>query len=412
MPVSARPERPDSPEHQRWLAAERSRLWVFATASADPRGGFAWLDASGRPVTGRPVETWITARMTHVAALECLSGNVDAPRLLDHGVAALTGTLHDRVHDGWFAAASGTGPPASDKRAYEHAFVLLAASSAVAAGHPESGALLARAQAVFETRFWREDDGLVVDVWDRAWVNLEPYRGLNANMHTVEALLAVYDVTAEPTWLQRAQRIVQRVVHGFARAGGWRLPEHFTPSWAAVPDYNHDEPAHPFRPFGVTVGHLLEWSRLTLHLGVALGPAAPGWLLADAESLFLTAVREGWSVDGAEGFVYTIDFDGRPVVRDRLHWVLAEGIAAAYTLWVTTGKGAYGERYAQWWDHAERLFIDREHGSWRHELDCHNRPAATVWSGKPDIYHAYQAALLPALGQVTSFAGALARRRG
>ncbi|WP_344931743.1 AGE family epimerase/isomerase [Saccharopolyspora gregorii] len=41
--------------------------------------------------------------------------------------------------------------------------------------------------------------------------------------------------------------------------------------------------------------------------------------------------------------------------------------------------------------------MDRELGSWRHELDEHNRPAATVWEGKPDLYHAYQATLLPRL---------------
>ena len=58
---------------------------------------------------------------------------------------------------------------------------------------------------------------------------------------------------------------------------------------------------------------------------------------------------------------------------------------------------AYGDWYAAWWAHAERHFIDRETGSWRHELDATNQPAATVWAGKPDVYHAYQAALLPSL---------------
>ena len=38
--------------------------------------------------------------------------------------------------------------------------------------------------------------------------------------------------------------------------------------------------------------------------------------------------------------------------------------------------------------------VDRDLGSWHHELDEHNRPAATTWQGKPDVYHAYQALLL------------------
>jgi len=41
--------------------------------------------------------------------------------------------------------------------------------------------------------------------------------------------------------------------------------------------------------------------------------------------------------------------------------------------------------------------VGEEHGSWRHELDAGNRPAASIWRGKPDIYHAYQATLLPLL---------------
>jgi sulfoquinovose isomerase len=68
-------------------------------------------------------------------------------------------------------------------------------------------------------------------------------------------------------------------------------------------------------------------------------------------------------------------------VSARLHWVLCEAIAAAAVL---------GERDFEraWWDLAERHFIDREGGSWWHELDSANRPASTIWDGKPDVYHA------------------------
>jgi mannose/cellobiose epimerase-like protein (N-acyl-D-glucosamine 2-epimerase family) len=61
--------------------------------------------------------------------------------------------------------------------------------------------------------------------------------------------------------------------------------------------------------------------------------------------------------------------------------VLCEAIAAAAVL----GERALEEA---WWQHAERYFIDREGGSWHHELDEHNQPARTVWDGKPDVYHA------------------------
>ena len=402
--------RPGTRTHRAWLARERERLWVFGHRSVAADGGFGWLDDTGKIMADRPIEAWITCRMTHVAALELLGGRAEAWQVLDHGVHALESTLRDPDHGGWYAAVGPQGPVTTDKRAYEHAFVLLAAASAQAAGHARGSALLDQASEIFDSHFWREDEGMVAEVWSRDWSTLDDYRGLNANMHAVEAMLAAHDVTGEALWLDRATRVVERTVRGFARAHEWLLPEHFTSGWRPVLDFNQDQPADPFRPYGATVGHLLEWSRLTLHLRTALGTAAPAWLLGDARSLFDTAVRVGWAVDGVEGFVYTTDFTGQPVVRTRLHWVVAEAIAAAWALWAATGDDRYLEWYSLWWEHAEAHFIDRERGSWRHALDQQLRPTTTLWQGKPDIYHAYQAALLPVFGEITSFAGAMSRR--
>ncbi|SDP34475.1 Mannose or cellobiose epimerase, N-acyl-D-glucosamine 2-epimerase family [Pedococcus dokdonensis] len=395
-----------------WLAGERTRLWTFARGAVHPNGGFAWLDDRGEPELDQPVHTWLSCRMTHVAALEVLQGNDDARAALDHGVHALREVLRDPEHGGWFGSVDPTThePVVATKECYAHAFVLLAASSAVAAGHPGAQGLLDDAREVYATRFWNDADGLAMESWDRAWRTAEDYRGVNANMHSVEALLAVHEVTGDPEPRAQAARIVERVVHGFASGNDWRLPEHFTADWLPLPDFNRDTPADQFRPFGVTIGHLLEWSRLTLHLRTALGAAAPSWLLDDAMSLFDTAVRDGWHADGEDGFVYTTDFQGVPVVRNRLHWVLTEGIGAAWALAREVDEPSYAEWYAVWWAEAERHFIDRVDGSWRHELDPSNQPAATVWVGKPDVYHAYQAALLPSLEPAASFAGGLLHR--
>ena len=393
-----------------WLQSQRILLRRHVAAAVHPEGGFAWLDSGNRPLLDRPVELWITARMTQVSALAVLEGDPSLAGELDHGVRALDRVFRDAEHGGWFAAVSHGAPTLADKRAYEHAFVVLASAGATAAGAAGGASLLDEALATLEGRFWRDDDGLVVDVYDRTWTELEPYRGVNANMHTVEALLAAADVTGETRWAAYAGRIVERVVHGFAAGNGYRLPEHFTSEWQPLPDYNRTEPAHPFRPFGVTIGHLLEWSRLTLQTRDALGDAAPAWMLADAVALFDVAVRDGWSVDGRPGFVYTTDFAGNPVVRDRLHWVVAEGVGAAWALHAATGDPAYVERYEQWWAHARELFIDPEDGSWQHELNSQNEPASSVWEGRPDVYHAYQAELLPSLQGPISFAGALLRQ--
>ena len=390
------------------LRAEAARLLAFGRAAAHPDGGFGRLDDLGRIDERQPVETWVTARMTHCYGLALLQGDVTAEHLVDHGMRGLLGPLRDGRYGGWHSVAGRTD---GAKEAYAHAFVVLAAVTAYAAGHPDADRLLAEALAVIDEHWWREADGMVVDEWSADWRVLDPYRGVNANMHAVEAFLAVADVTGEQRWGERALRILERVVHRVARDGKWRLPEHFDASWRVQRDYNIDEPGHPFRPYGVTIGHLFEWSRLALHARTLLGDAAPDWLLDDARGLYGAAVARGWSVDGAEGFVYTTDFDDRPAVRQRMHWVTAEAIAAAWTLHRETGDLEPLDDYQAWWEYADAYLVDLERGSWHHELDPANRPSATVWAGKPDVYHAYQATVLPLLPPAASFAGAARRSR-
>jgi mannose/cellobiose epimerase-like protein (N-acyl-D-glucosamine 2-epimerase family) len=396
-----------TPAHVRWLEAEGDRLLDFSRAARHPTGGFAWLDDAGRPELDRPVELWITCRMTHVFSLGHLLGRPGCAPLADHGLRALEGRFRDHVHGGWYAAVAGDGPTGRAKSAYPHAFVVLAAASAALAGRPGGRELLDEALDVLLTRFWDDEHGMVVEEFDESFTQLDAYRGVNANMHTVEALLEAADATGDRTLLDRALRILTRVVHQLGPEHDWRLPEHFDEAWTPLLDYNADRPADPFRPYGATIGHWLEWSRLALHLRAALGAGAPDWLFDDAVALFDASVREGWAVDGADGFVYTVDWEGRPVVRERMHWVAAEATATAAALHAATGDPAYDAWYATWWDHVSAVFLDHELGSWRHELDPANRPSGVVWNGKPDTYHAFQATLFPRLPLTPTLPAAL-----
>ncbi|MGW5051643.1 AGE family epimerase/isomerase [Actinokineospora sp. NPDC004072] len=380
-----------------WLAGQRRGLAAFAAGSRVP-GGFAWLDPAGAPAPDQPVATWITSRMTHVFGLadglgEPAAPGVPAADLIDHGIAALTsGPLRDTEHGGWFTSTADTG-----KDGYAHAFVVLAGAGAAAAGRPGGADLLADALAVVDRWFWDEEAGLARESWDAAWTATEDYRGANSNMHLVEAYLAAGDVTGDRMLHERALRIAYRMVHEFAAAHGWRLPEHYSADWSVDLEYNRDRPDHPFRPYGGTVGHWLEWARLLLHLEAALGEAAPGWLLPDARALFDSAVRRGWETDGNPGFVYTLGWDDRPVVDARMHWVSCEAVLAAWALHTRTGEAAYADWYERFWAYAREHHIDTELGGWQHELTPDGKPAAGTWPGKPDTYHAYQAVLLPTL---------------
>src|SRR3954447_26643205 len=327
-------------------------LLDFAERSRPPGGGFGYLGDDGRVLPGRPVETWIVARMTHVFGLAHVLGRPGADELVRHGVAALTdGPLRDGEHGGWRASTEDDA-----KTAYVHAFVVLAGSTAAAAGADGGPDLLRDALEVWQSRFWDDAEGLAVEEWDRAWTTCSDYRGVNANMHGVEASLAAADAVADEVTARRlrgqALRSTERVVHGWAREADWRLPEHFTAGWQPLPEHNRDPPARPFRPYGVTIGHQFEWARLALHLR-SVTDNAPDWLLVDAAGLFGAAATRGWAADGHHGFPYTLDWSDRPVVGARMHWVLCEAIAAATVLAAVTGEPRYEDLARRWRDHGE-----------------------------------------------------------
>jgi mannose/cellobiose epimerase-like protein (N-acyl-D-glucosamine 2-epimerase family) len=316
-------------------------------------------------------------------------------------VAALReGPLHDAEHGGWRSAV-GAGADDDTKAAYVHAFAVLAGATSTAAGIDGGRELLDEALAVWEQRFWDEDEGLAVESFDRSWTTAEDYRGANANMHGVEAALAAADALAptDPGTAARlrthALRATERIVHGWARERDWRLPEHFTADWQPLPEFNRELPADPFRPYGITVGHQFEWARLCLHLAAALGEHAPGWLHTDSDGLFLAAAERGWAADGHEGFPYTLDWDDRPVVVARMHWVVTEAVAAAAVRYAVTGDPRAATLQHRWEELGDRLFLDPAVGSWHHELTPEGAVSSGTWAGKPDAYHLVQMLLLP-----------------
>jgi sulfoquinovose isomerase len=389
------------------LEAECQRLLNFGRHFPHPLGGAAWLDAAGQPDMSRPVYTWITARMVHVYVLGHLLGRSGDLDLAAQALAGLTGRLRDPGSGGWVTSVDTAEESPDEKACYAQAFVVLAGSSAAVAGFPGARELLDEAYEVWYQRFFDAEAGMFVDSWNRSFTELSDYRGVNANMHGVEALLAAADVTGDDPLRERALGVARRVALEFAEPHSWRIPEHFNSAWEPQLEHNRDRPDDQFQPYGATVGHGLEWSRLLLHLEASLS-APPDWLLPAAEALFDRAVTDGWAVDGADGFVYTTDWDGTPVVRDRLHWVLAEAIAAAAALRVRTGDDRYADLAVTWWAYAERYLFDRTYGSWHHQLDADNHPIDTVWPGKPDLYHAVQATVIPRLPLAPSMATALA----
>lgn len=371
----------ESPAHQQWLLRRLDGLMAFSQKSISADGGFTYLDGDGNPMPGRHPTLLLTSRMTHAAAIGHVSGIPGSSRLLDHGVTSLTNTFSDRDHGGWSSSHDGM----SEKTTYDHVHVALASCSAIVAEHSGGEELLSRFIEIFERYLWQEDQGALAESWRYDWTEPEPYRGANANMHGVEAMLAVGDVTGDPVWHQRAFRIASRIIDVNARAKDWLIPEHFDEEWRELGDYNKDEPNHPFRPYGATLGHSLEWARflVSMHASPQL-PESP-WLLEAATKL-TTRALESWGDTGREGLAYTVDWDGTPVSTVRLHWPICEAIQTCAVLSQTTGDAVWESWYRKIWDHASTYYVGSD-GVWINEIDELGREAGTVWPGRPDVYH-------------------------
>lgn len=390
-----------------WMRRESLLLLDFPREPSPPQGGSYWLGDSGEPWTDRPLHTWITARMTYVYALAALEGVPATAARGEWALRGLLGPLRDERFGGWLDQAA---PDGVEKSAYAHAFVALAGAAAAAAGLPQGAELLDDALDVIEHRFWIERDGLTVDSRSRDWVDTAPYRGLNANMHLVEAYLAASEL-ARPHLLERAIRICRRVA-GWASESDWRVPEHFDEHWNPLRDFNRDAPRDPFKPFGTVPGHGFEWSRLMVQASTGAGAVDRVWLLEAAEALYLRARADGWMRNGEPGFVYSVDWSGHPVVDEHLFWVPAEAVGAADALRRSPSRLEVSDDLAHWWQHIAHAFIDDRRGSWIHELDARNRPSQLIWQGKPDLYHAYQACTLPRFPLSTSLLGSVMREAG
>lgn len=400
-------------ENKTFLEEIREGLLRFGHQFPAPGGSSYYLGDDGTPWKERNRETWITSRMAHVYSLGCFLGHPGSKDLAAAAIRGLRGELHDKKNGGWYAGLTSEGEILPTKQCYAHAFVILAASSALLADVDGAEELLNDALALYDLRFWNEEEGLSCDTWNTEFCTLDDYRGLNANMHSVEAFLAASDVTGDEKYRVRAGRIIDHVI-GWAKDNSYRIPEHFSRDWVADLECNKEKPDDQFKPYGATPGHGIEWARLITQWALSTykndtQKAAP--YIEVSENLFLRAVKDGWNSDGAPGIVYTTDWNGKPVVHDRMHWTLAEAINTSSVLYHVTGKSKYADYYREFMEYLDEKVLDHINGSWFHQLDRENNVIGTVWPGKSDLYHALQATLIPYYAADLSIAPAVKQHK-
>lgn len=377
------------PWHRDWLQARATALFdLFQHNAVNPGGGFHDLDAAGRPF-GSIRHIHQTARMVHCFAIATKLGRPGAEAIVDHGMRYLWESHRDRTYGGYCWSVGDEGYKDDSKQAYGHAFVLLAAADATMIGHPLGKKMLEDVTDVINTRFWEDYYGAVSEEYARNWAKISDYRGQNSNMHLTEALMAAFEATGNTAYLDKARRIAELIIRRHAADLDYVVAEHFDEQWKVDRSYKGSD---MFRPAGTTPGHWLEWSRLMAQLWVLDG--RKGWMIEAAEKLFRSAVTRGWD-EAKGGFYYTLDFANQPAITHKIWWPATEAIGAAAFLNALKPDRFYEHWYRKVWDFCATRFIDPANGGWFGELGDDLKPMDRFFTGKPDIYHALQACLIP-----------------
>lgn len=391
-------------DHRAFLIADAHRALTFFDASIRHSGGFAGLDPTGRALSSNIQELHSTTRLVHSYALAQIAGRPDSAGIIDQGMQFLWNGHRDIDHGGYLWSVDDNGAADGTKLAYGHVFVLLAASSAKMAGHPDADRLLSDISDVLDSHYWDQQAGLFRDEFTRDWQPFSNYRGMNANMHGTEALLAAYEATGDSTYLTRAAGILQFFISGQAASNSWRIPEHYDQDWQ--PDHGYS--GNPmFRPAGTTPGHSFEMARLLLQWWDLAG-RPQGDAPERALALVQAGLADAWN-DNLGGIAYTLDRNGSVDNPARYWWPVTEALGAVAALIKLQSTPELEGWYRKLWGFAARHLVDAQYGGWHHEVGPDNQPAMTQFQGKPDIYHALQADLLPLAGGLSGQAADLGR---
>lgn len=292
------------------------------------------------------------------------------------GADFLIERFRDPLHGGFFhtVAAEG-GPRAMVKRAYGHAFALLALAEVYRVGGNER--YRDAAQQVWrdiEIGFFDPAGGLHNEC-ERDFKPIPGARTQNPVMHMFEALLTLRggsgDRMAEAGARRLGDFVANKLLQGRADGGAW-IPEWYDEAWQPLPT----KEAGGY----IDIGHQFEWSHL-LTTGAVVSPI----YAQVAERVLGYALSAGYDdIDGGCGQRAFPD-----LAKADMHkgwWQQAECLHALLVLAQATGRNDLWRRYEQTMGLIKEQLVDAEQGGWRaaEGLPC---KSGGCKDEQPDPYH-------------------------
>jgi len=232
---------------------------------------------------------------------------------------------------------------------------------------------------VLEQHLWDPHLGGYREGCDRSWTIIDPpWLGQNCQMHALEAILALNELTGKPRCRERIADLCRLMdAHLFDRQHGC-IPEEFHEDWTIDRTRRGDR---------ISIGHQFEWAWLLMRAeGVAAGAVNTDRI----DQLMDFAVRHGW--DDQFGGVYTNVSSTGEVLNDRKgFWENCEAVLALLWYARRTGEKRYRDVFERCAAFSFAHLADREHGGWFGAVTRDGTPLATNKGGpwKTD-YHVVQ----------------------
>lgn len=340
-----------------WLQGAALPLW--ATSGFNERYGRfeERLDLWGRPLMDVPLRLMVQARQIHVYSMAAERGwYAGALERVERAFEAFQRNYHRRDGgDGWIFSVTQEGAVVDATRdLYGHAFVLLAIASYTRVTGGRSALALADETLAFLDREMKAPAGGYGET-------LPPRRGprrQNPHMHLFEALLALWEASADDRYRDRADELLGLFeTHFFQRTAGVVL-EYFDDTLlpAAGSPGNIVEP-----------GHLYEWCwLLRAHQRATRGRGSASII----DALYEYADRHGQDGDGL--IVDELSVDGSVATPSRRLWPMTEAIRCNVSEAAAGRPEAAGKAATLAARMSERFLTSQ--GGWKDRLDRTGTP--------------------------------------
>lgn len=356
---------------EKWLVDQALPLW--AGAGFDRESGlFAeQLSFSLQPGPELPTRLTVQARQVFAYALAARRGWFDGASLIvEQAYAAMRRDYFRRSADGgWAFTVFRNGSVADGTRDfYAHAFALLGIASYVQVTGDRSALTIADETLSFLDGKMAASAGGYIEAFPAS----AGFRRQNPHMHFFEALLALWECSGEPRFLERADGIFDLFTS--------RL---FQTPTGVLPEYFDDDLRQAQGGDGLIVepGHHFEWCWLLRRYQRARSTVEVDGMI---DALYRHADAHGF--DAAGLVVDEVLADGSPRRRTHRLWPMTEAIRC----YLVEGRRGRPQALAKAVTVTERLwssFLAKvPAGTWMDRLDDQGRPACDTIPAS-SLYH-------------------------